>query len=158
VADALVDAGVVADRDEAFRRLLGRGGPAYVDRYAADLMTMIGTVAAAGGATVIAHPWASRHEHSALDEAGLAALLAQGLAGIEVDHEDHDATTRDTLRGIAGNLGLVATGSSDYHGLGKTGHGLACNTTAPDQLDRLLELAAAAAARSARTTPEVVGG
>ena len=158
VADALVAHGVVVDRDEAFARFLGPGGPAYVDRYAADLVAMIATVADAGGVSVIAHPWASRHEHGALDEAGLADLREQGLAGIEVDHEDHDAAVRDELRGIARNLGLVATGSSDYHGLGKPGHGLACNTTAPDQFERLLELAAEAAGRSARTTPEVVAG
>ena len=158
VADALVARGVVRDRDEAFARFLGPGGPAYVDRYAADLVTMIGTVAAAGGVTVIAHPWASRHEHSALDEAGLAELREHGLAGVEVDHEDHAPGLRVKLRGIARNLGLVSTGSSDYHGLGKTGHDLACNTTAPDQLDRLLELAAEAADRSARATPEVVAG
>jgi hypothetical protein len=158
VADALVAQGVVRDRDEAFARYLGPGGPAYVDRYAADLVTMIGTVSAAGGVTVIAHPWASRHEHGALDEAGLAVLREHGLAGIEVDHQDHSAALRAELHGIARNLGLVATGSSDYHGLGKSGHDLACNTTAPDQLERLLELAGEAAGRSARTTPEVVAG
>jgi hypothetical protein len=122
------------------------------------LATMIGIVAAAGGVSVIAHPWASRHEHGALDEAGLASLAEHGLAGIEVDHQDHDEPKRAALRAIAGDLGLVATGSSDYHGLGKTGHSLACNTTAPEQLERLLELAAAAAARSTRTTPAVVTG
>lgn len=158
VADALVAHGVVRDRDQAFAEYLGPSGPAYVDRYAADLVTMLGTVAAAGGVSVIAHPWASRHEHSALDEAGLADLQEHGLAGIEVAHQDHDDQVRAELRGIATNLGLVATGSSDYHGLGKTGHALACNTTAPDQLDRLLELAAEAADRSSRATPEVVAG
>jgi predicted metal-dependent phosphoesterase TrpH len=158
VADALVEAGVVRSRDEAFARYLGPGGPAYVRRYAPGLVTMIGVVAAAGGVSVIAHPWASRHEHGALDEAGLASLAEHGLAGIEVDHQDHDEPKRAALRAIAGDLGLVATGSSDYHGLGKTGHNLACNTTAPEQLERLLELAAAAAARSTRTTPAVVTG
>src|SRR5512132_2037910 len=44
VADALVEAGVVRDRDEAFATYLGSRGPAYVDRYAADLVTMLGTV------------------------------------------------------------------------------------------------------------------
>ena len=158
VADALVAHGVVRDRDQAFAKYLGPQGPAYVDRYAADLVTMLGTVAAAGGVSVVAHPWASRYQHTALDEAGLAALQQHGLAGIEVDHEDHDEEVREALHGIARNLGLVATGSSDYHGLGKTGHALACNTTAPDQLDLLLELATEAADRSRRATPEVVAG
>ena len=33
------------------------------------------------------------------------------------------------------------TGSSDHHGLGKHDHELGCNTTAPEQYDRLLALA-----------------
>ncbi len=138
VADALVARGVVADRSEAFATYLGRRGPGYVRRYAADLEQVIGWVAEAGGVTVLAHPWTPRHDFRALDEAGLSRLKDAGLAGVEVDHEDHDAATRDELRAIAARLDLVVTGSSDYHGTGKVDHELGCNTTAPDQLDRLL--------------------
>jgi sugar phosphate isomerase/epimerase len=91
-----------------------------------------------------------------MGEEGLAHLREIGLSGVEVDHQDHDAQARDELRGIARNLGLVATGSSDHHGAGKTGHDLGCNTTDPDEYARLLELAAAAAARSGRQTPAVL--
>jgi predicted metal-dependent phosphoesterase TrpH len=157
VADALVRLGVVADRDEAFERYLGPQGPAYVHRYAADLETMIDTVRAAGGVTVLAHPWARRHDHRALDGPGLARLKERGLAGVEVDHEDHSPATRARLRGLAERLGLVVTGSSDHHGTGKTGHALGCNTTAPEQLARLEELAAAASSSSGRRTPDLVG-
>ena len=110
---------------------------------------------AAGGVSVVAHPW-GRHQRSSLDEASLAELAERGLAGIEVDHQDHDADARDALRAVARNLGLVATGSSDYHGLGKTDHELGVNTTDPEEFARLLALADAAAARSGRRTPEVV--
>ena len=158
VADALVERKVVRTRDEAFARFLGPGGPAYVDRYAADLVATIGLVTAAGGVSVIAHPWAGRHDHRALDEAGLSALKAAGLAGVEVDHQDHDTAARAELHRLAQRLDLVATGSSDYHGSGKIDHDLACNHTAPEQLDRLLGLAASAASASGRTVPEVVGG
>jgi 3',5'-nucleoside bisphosphate phosphatase len=158
VADALVALGVVGDRNEAFDRYLGPQGPAYVHRYAADLETMIGTVADAGGVTVLAHPWASRHNHQALDERGIARLQRAGLAGVEVDHEDHTPQVRQRLRALAERLDLVVTGSSDPHGAGKVDHDLGCNTTAPDQLDRLLDLAAAAATASGRATPRVLGG
>ena len=157
VADALVEKGVVADRDEAFARFLGPRGPAYVDRYAADLVTMIRLVTDAGGVTVVAHPWARRYTHRSLDRDGLAALREAGLAGIEVDHQDHPPETREQLRGLARELDLVATGSSDYHGDGKVAHDLGCNTTAPEQLERLLALASASAAASGRATPGVVG-
>ena len=152
VADALVARGLVADRTEAFERFLGPRGPGYVNRYAAELVTMLGTLTDAGGVSVIAHPWAKRHNHDALDEAGFARLRDAGLAGVEVDHEDHSPSTRDALRRIAGDLDLVVTGSSDYHGRGKTGHELGCNTTAPAELERLLDLAGKAATASGRAS------
>lgn len=68
----------------------------------------------------------------------------------------HVADARERLRAIARNLDLVVTGSSDHHGTGKTDHELGCNTTAPDEYARLLDLAAAARASSGRAAPEVV--
>ncbi len=106
---------------------------------------------------MLAHPW-GRHSRSVLGEEVLASLADRGLAGVEVDHEDHDPATREELRSIAVNLSLVVTGSSDHHGSGKPGHDLGCNTTDPHELDRLLELAAGSAARSGRATPRVVRG
>ena len=156
VADALVQAGHVADRSEAFRRFLSPGMPGYVRRHAADLVEMLGLVTAAGGVSVIAHPW-GRHDPAGLGEEELAELTRAGLAGLEVDHRDHGDADRDRLRGIARTLGLVATGSSDYHGLGKVDHGLGIHTTAPEEYERLLALAADAAARSGRRAPEPVG-
>jgi predicted metal-dependent phosphoesterase TrpH len=155
VADALIAKGYIRDRDQAFSELLSQGRPAYVKRYAAPLDEMIRNVAEAGGVSVVAHPW-GRHDPGRMGEQGLARLQELGLSGIEVDHQDHDRATRDELRAIARNLGLVATGSSDYHGAGKTGHDLGCNTTHPDEYARLLDLAAAASARSGRRTPEVL--
>lgn len=155
VADALVALGVVRDRSEAFARFLNAGRPAHAQRYAASLESMIRIVGKAGGATVIAHPW-GRHGQDRPDEAALAGLVGVGLAGIEVDHEDHPPAARERLRAIAANLGLVVTGSSDHHGTGKVDHELGCNTTAPEEYHRLLDLAAAAAAASGRRTPDVV--
>ena len=157
VADALVTLGEVRDRDEAFERYLTAGRPAYVDRYATPLTDMVTAVAAAGGASVIAHPL-GRYGTPGLDAALLGRLRDAGLAGLEVDHQDHTPAERERLRGLARDLDLVATGSSDHHGLGKTGHDLGCNLTAPAEYDRLLARAAAAAAASGRRVPEVVGG
>ncbi|WP_262852173.1 PHP domain-containing protein [Mumia quercus] len=137
VADALVVAGVVASRDEAFERFLMPGRPAYVDRYAADLEHMIRLVVAAGGRAVLAHPW-TRQSRKVLTAEVIGELAEVGLVGLEVDHNDHDADTRAALRAIASDLDLVITGSSDYHGTGKVGYDLGVNTTAPDQAARLL--------------------
>ena len=156
VADALVALGVVPDRSTAFRQYLNPGRPAYVDRYAAPLVEMIRVVGEAGGVTVIAHPW-GRHGPDSLPESAIAELAGLGLAGLEVDHQDQPPEAREQLRAIAQRHDLVVTGSSDHHGIGKFDHELGCNTTAPEEYARLLELAAVAAARSGRTTPEVVG-
>lgn len=156
VADALVSLGVVRDRTEAFDRYLGSRAPAYVRRYAADLLEMVRTVSAAGGASVVAHPWAARHNHDALDADGLAGLKDAGLVGVEVDHQDHDDQARKRLRGLARDLELVVTGSSDHHGDGKVGHEVGCNTTDREEYERLLALAHRSAAASGRTTPAVV--
>ncbi|MCA1984555.1 PHP domain-containing protein [Nocardioides nematodiphilus] len=152
VADALVALGVVGHRDEAFDRFLAWGRPAYVDRYAAPLERMIDLIARAGGVSVIAHPWGRTTRRTPSVEQ-LATFAARGLAGVEVDHQDHDAATRAELRAVAAELDLVATGSSDYHGTGKTGHPLGVNTTAAVELHRLLERAAAASAASGRPAP-----
>jgi 3',5'-nucleoside bisphosphate phosphatase len=157
VADALVELGAVRDREEAFARYLSAGRPAYVDRYATPLAEMVGIVSGAGGVAVVAHPW-GRHEPMTLDESAFAELADRGLAGIEVDHQDHDAAARRDLRAVARNLGLVATGSSDHHGTGKVGHALGCNTTDPEEFARLIDLAQASAARSGRPAPGLVNG
>ena len=155
VADALVALGVVGHRDEAFDTYLAWGRPAFVDRYNAPLERIIPLVAEAGGVSVVAHPWgrSGRREPTAEQFADLVAI---GLSGIEVDHLDHDPDKRSALRAIAKDLDLVTTGSSDYHGTGKTGHPLGVNTTDPAELHRLLERAAAASAAAGRRTPEVV--
>lgn len=156
VADALVRRGVVADRDEAFRTLLSPGGPGYVSRRAADLEEMIGLVTEAGGVSVIAHPWARRQGRSRWTAEDFEEFARWGMAGVEVDHQDHDASARQELRVIAREVGLVVTGSSDFHGEGKIDHDLGCNLTEEAELERLLALAAAAAASSGRTVPQVV--
>jgi predicted metal-dependent phosphoesterase TrpH len=131
IADALVAAGWVRDRTEAFDRFLADGGPAHVSRYAVGLARGIDLVRGAGGVAVIAHPWGRGREH-VLPASLLATLAAEHhLDGIEVEHQDHDRDTRHRLRVLARELDLLATGSSDSHGTGKVDHDLGVNTTDP---------------------------
>jgi predicted metal-dependent phosphoesterase TrpH len=155
VADALVTLGVVPDRNTAFDRYLNPGRPAYVNRYAPPLVEMVRIVEEAGGVSVLAHPW-GRHGPESMTEQSITELAGLGLAGLEVDHQDHTPAERDQLRAIAQRLDLVVTGSSDHHGAGKFDHELGCHTTVPEQYHRLLALADAASARSGRPTPEVI--
>jgi len=96
---------------------------------------------------VFAHPAAGRRGRIVTDEQ-IAALAGAGLRGIEVDHVDHDAAARDRIRALARELGLVPTGSSDYHGTRKTVR-LGQNTTAPEAYEALFAGTAAPALTSA---------
>ncbi|MFW3173111.1 PHP domain-containing protein [Geodermatophilus sp. CPCC 206100] len=136
VARALVDAGVVASVDQAFATLLHHRSPYYLAKADTDVLEGIALVRAAGGVPVFAHGLATKRGRVVGDEA-IAAMVDAGLMGLEVDHPDHDADERAHLRRLAGERGLLVTGSSDYHGTNKTTPIAAC-TTAPDQLEALL--------------------
>ncbi|MFT4166258.1 MAG: PHP domain-containing protein [Microlunatus sp.] len=142
IADALIAAGHVKDRKEAFDRFLADGGPAHVVRYTIDVARGIDLVHDAGGVAVIAHPW-GRGREQVLSVEVLEQLVAEhGLEGIEVDHQDHDEAARAGLRALAWRLGVLGTGASDYHGTGKVDHDLGVNTTDPETYARLRELMA----------------
>ncbi|MFF5182418.1 PHP domain-containing protein [Streptomyces sp. NPDC000345] len=120
VATALVELGVVPTVSDAFTRdWLADGGRAYVEKHETDPFEAIRLVKGAGGVAVFAHPAAGKRGRT-VPEAAIAEMAAAGLDGIEVDHMDHDEDTRARLRGLAKELGLLVTGSSDYHGSRKT--------------------------------------
>lgn len=135
LADALVVLGIVTTRDEAFATMLHARAPYYVPHYAPDTAAAVRAVRAAGGVPVMAHPGAGARGRVVSDET-IAALADVGLRGLEVDHRDHDEATREHLRTLASELGLLVTGSSDYHGRGK-GNRLGENTTAPQVLEAI---------------------
>ncbi|MFK0254539.1 PHP domain-containing protein [Streptomyces sp. NPDC090445] len=120
IATALVELGVVPTVSDAFTPdWLADGGRAYAQKHELDPFDAIRLVKAAGGVTVFAHPAAVKRGRC-VPESAIADLAAAGLDGIEVDHMDHDADTRSRLRALAGELDLLVTGSSDYHGSRKT--------------------------------------
>jgi len=120
VASALVELGVVPTVSDAFTEdWLADGGRAFVEKHETDPFEAIRLVKAAGGVTVFAHPGASKRGRT-VPESAIAEMAAAGLDGIEVDHMDHDEETRALLRALAKELGLLTTGSSDYHGSRKT--------------------------------------
>ena len=139
IADALVHSGYVRDRTEAFAELLSPTGPYYVRYQTPALARTVELVRDAGGVPVLAHVRAKARGKIISDDA-IAALVEHGLAGIEVDHRDHTADDRAHLRRLARDLGLLITGSSDYHGRGKPNL-LAENTTDPRVLAQIEERA-----------------
>lgn len=143
LADALVEAGVVPDRGAAFRDYLHNDSRYYVSHYAVDPSRAVRLVLEAGGVPVLAHPFTVARGRALTDDA-VEELLAAGLAGIEVDHRDHDEEGRRRAARIAAAHDLVVTGSSDYHGTGKPNR-LGEHTTDPGALARIVERATGSA-------------
>lgn len=110
IADALVAAGHVQTRNEAFDRFLGFDGAAYVARSGASPAEVVGIIHDAGGLASLAHPGVTARD------ALIAPLAAAGLDALEVRHSDHDAVAEARYRALAASLGLLVTGGSDYHG------------------------------------------
>ena len=118
IADALVERGVFATRDDAFANVLAGNSTYYVPHYAPEVLEAIRTFRASGAVTVFAHPGADGR--GKVVPTSVIELMAQaGLVGLEVEHRDHTEPQRDRLDRIAQRLGLVHTGASDYHGAGK---------------------------------------
>ena len=137
IADTLVAVGAVADRDAAFAELLAEDGPYYVGYRAPDLRRRSGWSSRPAASPSSPTP-GSRSAADVLSPTVVERLAAAGLTGLEVDHRDHDEATRDRLRGLAADLGLLVTGASDYHGTGKQNR-IGEHTTDEDVVARLLD-------------------
>ncbi|MEP6697163.1 MAG: PHP domain-containing protein [Pseudonocardiales bacterium] len=137
VARALLRRGYVADLDAAFGPdWVGTHGRYWAGKEETDARAAVGLVRAAGGVTVLAHPAAGKRGRTLGDEA-IADLAAAGLSGLEVEHVDHTEADRRHLAGLAADLGLVTTGSSDFHGTNKTTR-LGAHLTDPDAYGTLV--------------------
>jgi predicted metal-dependent phosphoesterase TrpH len=141
IADAMVAKGIVASRDLAFVTYLRNGSPYNVPHYAPDPVLAVSLVGEAGGVAVMAHPFASSRGR-VVDDSVVEAMASAGMAGLELNHRDHSADQVRHGLELAASLDLFVTGSSDYHGAGKSNR-LGENTTDPAVLQRIEELATA---------------
>jgi predicted metal-dependent phosphoesterase TrpH len=140
VAQALIEQGHVATVGEAFSpEWIGTDGRYYVAKRELDVLDAVRLVLGAGGVPVFAHPAAAARGRTVSDDV-IVAMAEAGLVGLEVDHVDHDDAARAHLSGLAAELGLLTTGSSDFHGTMKTVR-LAAHTTAEESYERLVAAA-----------------
>jgi predicted metal-dependent phosphoesterase TrpH len=69
----------------------------------------------AGGVAVWAHPFWDLWSPSAVSDA-LVRFKAAGIDGVEAFYATHDREQTLLLVRLAGELGLLTTGSADFHG------------------------------------------
>ncbi len=113
IARAMLEKGSIASFEEAFDKYIGHGGPAYVEREKMTPEEAVALIVRSSGLPVLAHPFTVKEP-----EAMVIRLKAAGLVGIEAYYKDNTAEeTRATLE-LADRYGLIATGGTDYHGIG----------------------------------------
>jgi predicted metal-dependent phosphoesterase TrpH len=131
IARAMVAAGHVADVQEAFDKYLAQGLPGFVPREGAVSEDVIAIIHEAGGIASLAHPGTKTTEER------ITTLRAAGLDAIEAFHPDHDVALAQHYAQLAGALGMLVTGGSDFHGDASHGHAPGAVTLPEPQWQRL---------------------
>jgi hypothetical protein len=125
----MVEAGIVPNEKAAFTdEFIADGGRAWVPKHALHPLDALELIDGAGGVCVLAHPGMWKGQGSVPDEL-IESMADGGMAGLEVDHPDHDAAQRARYRAMADRLRLVPTGASDCHGRRYDPVRLGCETT-----------------------------
>jgi len=113
IARALLERGYVNTVEDAFRRYLV---PCNVPKYYWPMEDAIREIRRLGGVSVLAHPTTVSTDRQELRDV-LSELSESGLDGIEVFNNLAQQDEMEFLRRLAGELRLLVTGGSDYHGI-----------------------------------------
>ncbi len=119
VAALLKQKGIIKQEAEAFRYLLGRGGPAYVAKEKLDIVKAIRVIHEANGLAILAHPISLGFKTYDLLGKEILKLHLLGLDGIEVYYSRHDKYLIKWLLDFANQNHLAVSGGSDFHGRAK---------------------------------------
>jgi predicted metal-dependent phosphoesterase TrpH len=119
-AKALVEVGSIRRPQEAFERLIGDGGIAFVEREELDPATAARWIREAGGVPIVAHP-GRFGRHGFPWEEPMKALQQQGLAGFEAYYGEYNPAQQHYFLRLSEKMRMVVSGGSDYHGANKPG-------------------------------------
>jgi len=111
IAKQMVAAGYISNVDEAFKKYLVKGAPAFVRKMRFLPDEAINLILKVGGIPVLAHP-----KYGASSKKIVRFLVKKGLQGIEALYLKH--TKEETAKFIswAEQFNLLVTGGSDCHG------------------------------------------
>ncbi len=113
IARALIDRGYVKSVEDAFQRYLV---PCNVPKAYWPIDDAIAGIRRVGGAAVLAHPTTISTDRRELRQA-IRELADLGLDGVEAFNNLAQPDEMEFLRRLAGELGLLVTGGSDFHGI-----------------------------------------
>ncbi|MCD6299701.1 MAG: PHP domain-containing protein [Dehalococcoidales bacterium] len=113
IAQAMLEKGYISSIKEAFTNYISRNGPAYAEREKMTPAEAVAMILQAKGLPVLAHPFTTNDP-----EAMIVELKKAGLVGIEAYYDGYTADKVNQLVDLANKHNVIATGGSDYHGLG----------------------------------------
>lgn len=105
-------AGATGDLGPFFEEYLVPGAKAFVPRRWPTAEQAVEAIHGAGGVAVVAHPYWDISDPGEVDE----LIRALDVDGVETFYPTHSREQTAHLLELCGELDLVATGSSDYHG------------------------------------------
>ena len=113
LATILYNEGYTSSINEAFRKYIGNKAPCYVKKFKLTPQEAIDMILKLGGVPVLGHPRVLGRDDL------IPKLVEKGLKGIEVYHTGHPNNITLRYEDIAFKHGLLKTGGSDCHGMGK---------------------------------------
>ena len=116
IAQLMVRKRFVQSIDEAFDEYIGKGKPAYVEKFSLGSETAIDMIRQAGGVSVLAHPSILKIQNRETFEALMFSLKKMGLRGLEVYYPGHTREDTDFFADLSKRHGLLMTGGTDFHG------------------------------------------
>ena len=135
IADALIANGTIRHRDEAFRDWLGDDSPYYVGHYAPTPCAP-SSWSARPGACRSSRTRSRAPVRASSTTRSSSRCARPGSSGSRPTTATTGPRRSRAPRRSPSRLGLLLTGSSDYHGAGKLNR-LAENTTAPEVLEAI---------------------
>ncbi len=109
IANALVKNGYASSYAEAFSKFLVEESPTFVAKKALSPEKVIAAIKAAGGYSVLAHPFRLDDEQMVHD------IVDMGVQGLEAHYISHNDEMVSKYLQIAREKDLLVTGGSDFH-------------------------------------------
>ena len=137
IAQAMLEKGYITSFEEAFKKYIGHGGPAYVERAKMMPEEAVALILRSGGLPVLAHPFTVKEPEMLVKK-----LKAGGLVGIEAYYKDNTPEETGATLGLAKRYGLIATGGSDFHGIADSNDAMLGSVDVPmEAAEQLIVLA-----------------
>ena len=116
LALALHHRDLISEPQEAFRRYIGRGCPAYIPLERPPLAKVLDAIRNSGGLSFWAHPTGISRRTSTKMRQFCRQMREYGLDGLEAWYSHYSEEQHKAVRAVAMQCRMLMSGGSDFHG------------------------------------------